>query len=402
MNGRIEKAEYEPANFAQRVRDGASVVWQCVKGACLRAGRFVSNHFIKFFLAFWIGASVWVFFWVVDLANPCRGTTLVCPDVQWIRPGYLAEDFRNLLWAASLVFGGAGAGAALINALRRTRLMQDEHTLKQSEHRLSQRGQDAETFSRAVNQLGSDQTAVRLGAIYALESLMRGAFAEGGDKAFGRQIGETLAAFVREQSAEGMGKEAVSQNLKKQEEGAQVASGRSRLAVDREAAVVALARSWPFDFRPKLYLDRGVDLSGAQLENLRLPQGADLRGFDFSDANLRNSRLERADLQDVWFFEADLVEARLNWANLHGASIENAKFHEAKFFGTDISDLQIGIGDRQELSEEQIRVARWRQHLPPLLSFELILPHRGDGKPIDDESPFGTKWMTMVGPHSAR
>lgn len=440
MDGWVEKVRAGSAGFMQRVRDGATVVWQVVKGGCLRAARFVSNHFIKFFLAFWIGASVWVFFWVVDLADPCRGTNLVCPDVEWIRPGYLAEDFRNLPWAASLVFGGAGAGAALINALRRTRLMQAEHAL-------AQRGQDSETFSRAVNQLGSDKTAIRLGAIYALEGLMRSAFEPGGDKAFGRQIGETLAAFVRDQSVEEAEREAAPQNMQEQEEATVPAQGQSRLAVDRESAVAVLARSWPHQLLPARYGDGIIDLTGAKLARLWLPNCSDLRSFELTNADLHRAQLRGASLVKVELIGANLREAQLPWAklqcavlvgadlqeaslfgsHLQSANVRNARFQRADLFGAnfqqadltgadlrgartnqavfgaaDISDAWFASPDGEDpatyLTVKQIESARWRQDKPPTLPKGMRLPHRGDGKPLRDPSPFNDSWAMFVGP----
>ncbi|WP_439633454.1 pentapeptide repeat-containing protein [Glycocaulis sp.] len=350
------------------------------------------DHAIKIFVPAWLilsGVAVWV---VMQLADPCAGTTRVCPPVQWIRPGYLAEDFRNLLWAASLVFGGAGAGAALINALRRTRLMQAEHAL-------AQRGQDAETFSRAVEQLGSEQTAIRLGAIYALEGLMRSAFAEGGDKIFGRQIGETLAAFVREQSVPMA--QIVSEwdaEAQKAEQSALASRGASvrsessegrifknyRLNVDLEAAVVVISRSWPHEHRPELDGDGGVDLSWSCLFRLRMPAKADMRGFNLVRADLRGCKFDSVDLRGAWLFEADF---RL--AQIRGADISSTVFY-----------VPSAAVSEPSVTSKQINLARWRLGEPPILPPEVDLPHRGDEQPIGDPSPFDESWMKNVGSES--
>ncbi|KPP80853.1 MAG: Pentapeptide repeat family protein [Oceanicaulis sp. HLUCCA04] len=456
----------------------SAAAWQWAVRKPSQAGRFVYNHAIGVFLVVWGFASVIAVIGIMYLADPCRGTTLVCPGVEWIRPGYLAEDFRNLLWAASLVFGGAGAGAALINALRRTRLMHAEHALKRS-------GQDAETFSRAVEQLGSKETAIRLGAIYALEGLMRTAFADGGDHAFGRQIGETLAAFVRDQSVEEARTEAKKARNEAEKAKATAEATKSdsatgtvkppspaatkpknehqlRLAADREAAVVVLARSWPFEFRPNLEGEGGVDLSGAQLAFLKLPQGTDLRQFDFSEANLSDAQLSKCNLSNGRLFQASLVWAHLDKANLKraafteanlqgatlsdaqmegvkllGANLESAeiintnlsyswlfgaKFVKVRLIGTnmrgswligasfrdaDLEEVQITgadissasftshFGERpiRNLTTEQLSEARWNPDKPPRFYPEIGLPHRGDGKPSDDTSPFDSSWI---------
>lgn len=448
MDGWVEKIRARLAAAARAVKRWMVAAWHWVARKPSQAGRFVYNHAIGVFLVAWGLASAGAVVGIMYLADPCRGTNLVCPDVEWIRPGYLAEDFRNLLWAASLVFGGAGAGAALINALRRTRLMQAEHAL-------AQRGQDAETFSRAVNQLGSKERAVRLGAIYTLEGLMRSAFAEGGDKAFGRQIGETLAAFVREQSV----------GLDKAVEMGELIDGDDhlRLVIDREAAVSVLARSWPFDHRPALDGEGGIDLSGAQLAWHKLPNGADLREFDLGRANLEGvkfdfadlskANLADADLTNAWLEEtdlqgselahatfvfaqlqrarmraatcvnanfrfallgnADLREAILVGADLQEASFESANLQGAMLYGSNMEDASFRLADisgahfvspgggdsTRKLTAELIASARWQKGDPPVLPDDMELPHRGDGKPLDDASPFDESWMKDVGPN---
>lgn len=459
MDGRVKKIRGWPTAAARAVKRWAAAVWKAVKWPFVWFGGFAYNRAIALFVPGWLvlsGFAVWV---AISLAGSCPETTLDCPPVQWFRPDNLAEDFRNLLWAASLVFGGAGAGAALINALRRTRLMQAEHAL-------AQRGQDAETFSRAVNQLGSEQTAVRLGAIYALEGLMRGAFADGGDKAFGRQIGETLAAFVREQSAEETATDEttiVEFPTGDEDDGYDV--NFSRLAVDREAAVAVLARSWLYTYRPALHEEGGVDLSNAQLTTLRLPDGADLRGFSFDGAVLRGAMLRRANLQEASLDEADMQSALFDRANLKesilssanlrgamlsgtsllGALIVSARLQAAQLYAADLSgaflldcDLRwadLSFANLQEaelvgsdfegadiqgadvsaaqfayesnwssainLTVEQIASARWQQNAPPILPHGMELPHRGDGKPQDDLSPCDESWIREVGPDRA-
>ena len=60
--------------------------------------------------------------------------------------------------------------------------------------RVSQEGQITDRFSRAVDQLGSDDLTVRLGGIYALERIARDSPRDYGP------VMEVLTAFVRQES----------------------------------------------------------------------------------------------------------------------------------------------------------------------------------------------------------
>ena len=60
---------------------------------------------------------------------------------------------------------------------------------------VAQEGQITERFTRAIEQLGSDKIAIRLGGIYALERVAQ----DSPDKDH-RQVMQVLAAYVRENS----------------------------------------------------------------------------------------------------------------------------------------------------------------------------------------------------------
>lgn len=88
-----------------------------------------------------------------------------------------------------------------------------------------------------------------------------------------------------------------------------------------------------------LWLD-GLDLSEAQLEDLRAPharwrrmilQRADLRGACLHDADLQGSDLREADLRGADLRHADLREVRLHGARLQGADLRRADLLGAEF-----------------------------------------------------------------------
>lgn len=341
--------------------------------------------------------------------------------VTFIRADNRAEDLRNLLWAVSFIGGALAAVIALINALRRTRMMQRE--------------QDAEIFAKAVEQLGAEERAVRLGAIYALEGLMRIDFNEPGrDGYMGRQIGETLAAYVRERSVKDV-QPSLGPNTG-EEPTTESASLASRLAVDVEAAVTVLCRSWPHSKRPQLQGRGGVDLTQARLAHLQLPDGADMRLFDLTEADLSGAQLAkvlldeadlhlanltRANLNGSSLMNAELSSARMDGANivnglflgskarsasfcladLQGARFENVDLIEADLSGANLSEAVIGSdssGALTDLGAEALSRARWRALAPVIVPGDWELTHRGDGNPLSDDSPFDDSWVEGVGP----
>jgi Pentapeptide repeats (8 copies) len=142
---------------------------------------------------------------------------------------------------------------------------------------LSREGQVTDRYTKAIKQLGSDQLAVRIGGIYALERVAR-------DSARDQPtVMEALPAFIREPP------------YSRQEHGTD--AGRDRLWPDVQAAVTVIGRRISRN-------DRGrIDLSGAGLGGAGI-SGANLCGANLSGANL---------------VYADLTRANLDGANLSGA-----------------------------------------------------------------------------------
>jgi uncharacterized protein YjbI with pentapeptide repeats len=70
---------------------------------------------------------------------------------------------------------------------------------------------------------------------------------------------------------------------------------------------------------------RGVDLSNAILRGATLGQGTKLWNANLSNADLYQTNLRGADLQDVNFSNADLYQADLRETNLQGADLSTAK-----------------------------------------------------------------------------
>jgi TIR domain-containing protein/pentapeptide repeat protein len=152
-------------------------------------------------------------------------------------------------------------------------------------------------FTDAINQLGSDNKAVRIGGIFALERIAR-------ESALDRSaIAYTLATFVRE-----------SQPAAAIREPGYIAMLKIR-APDVQAAMDVLCRSPLCDDR--------VNASNADLRDLNR---TDLR-LDLSRTDLRR---------------ASLAGARLDGVNLWGTRLEGANLRDAHLRCAGLSDANLG------------------------------------------------------------
>lgn len=190
-------------------------------------------------------------------------------------------------------------------------------------------GQITERFTRAIEQLGSDNLDVRLGGIYALERIASSSEVDRGP------ILEVLTAYVRGHSPwpaagweygaatppEPDDRQLASLQFRKPDVQAVVSILGRRKAVDDEELLLARV-----DLR-RAYLRR-ANLEHANLRNasLRGVQGrnARLRGAVLKQADLTKAFLEGADLQGADLQRADLTGANLSGADLHGAALDGA------------------------------------------------------------------------------
>ena len=179
--------------------------------------------------------------------------------------------------------------------------------------RVAQEGQVTERFTRAIEQLGHKEMAIRLGGIYALERLAKDSEKDHGP------IMEVLTAYVREPAP-------------RQEEDTH--NGAEKPPTDIQAILTVIGR------RETTGKNRGndpLDLSGTRLVRA-----------DLTDANLSGAILVEADLSGAYLERTNLAGANLLGANLSGAILVKAK----------------------NLTAKQVRSAKnWRKaHLPEYLN----------------------------------
>jgi uncharacterized protein YjbI with pentapeptide repeats len=190
---------------------------------------------------------------------------------------------------------------------------------------ISREGQLTERFSRAVEQLGSDNEDVRIGAIRTLERIAK-------DSPRDRNaVQAVIGAYVRKHAPWLVGSlqgpqhptPSVDMHL----------SWLEHRRGDVQTAMWVLGARRPSRGEWQLYLSR-VDLRGAFLYG-RL-SNAQLRHTNLAHALMPEVRLEHADLED-----ADLRKANLQCTRLTGANLRKAHLQGADLRGADLGEANL-------------------------------------------------------------
>jgi hypothetical protein len=262
-----------------------------------------------------------------------------------------------------------------------------------------------ETFSKAVEQLGSDKLEVRVGGIFALERLSK----ESPDDYW--TIMEVLAAFVRDR----MRYTTMMDRLHDRAYFLWLRAGRpegrsdefwaaaerlEETPTDIDAIFTVIKRrsaenrqreedsKWRFDlsgtYLREAQLD-GVYLEGAALFNAHLEManlieahlegalllGAHVERASLSEAHLEGAALARSHLEGTRFVEAHLEGAVLTYVHLEGANLSGAHLEGADLRGAvGLTDDQLldASGDASTLLPEDItRPKHWPALTAPVL-----------------------------------
>jgi uncharacterized protein YjbI with pentapeptide repeats len=198
-------------------------------------------------------------------------------------------------------------GLYLTNSFNRDQFQLQQDSTRQQQD-LALTGQRADRFVKAIDQLGQegtrepgqnidDKLGIRLGGIYALETLMR----DSPDDE--NTIIEVLCAFIRTHAPRP----------------AIIPKWVRASSVDVRAALSVLGRR-PFPSTHK-DLDLSNTLLGLDLMDLR---GANLIGADLNHADLTGTELTLAHLKFAGLAEANLKAADLTGADLTGAMLTRA------------------------------------------------------------------------------
>jgi uncharacterized protein YjbI with pentapeptide repeats len=188
--------------------------------------------------------------------------------------------------------------------------------------RVSEEGQITDRFSRAVDQLGSDQYTIRLGGVYALERIARDSPRDYGP------VMEVLTAFARQESPVGPNAAATP------------AAGAPEVPLDVRAVFKVIGRRTESQVETEMDEGGCLDLTGINAV------GADLAGYNLQNtcwdrSDLRGAIVSDANLSDTTFANAVLQQANLDGVLAHGASFASANLYGANVSQSDLSSANL-------------------------------------------------------------
>jgi uncharacterized protein YjbI with pentapeptide repeats len=289
----------------------------------------------------------------------------------------------------------------------------------------------AETYTKAIDQIGDDNDAIKLGGLYALEKIALS------NQEYHGQIMEVLSAFVRlhaplevplpidESKTSDENQEARPLPTSIIVQAALTIIGRRAVGFDVEGVPINLSLTHlqkadlqkadlqKADLRRTSLLEadlrevklqkadlrwadlRAADLRAADLQKVDFIwadlreadlRKADLRGAYLIEADLQNAGLREADLREAYLIEADLRKADLRKAdlraadlmeaNLTGADLREADLREADLTGADLREADL---TRAILTVEQIKSATIDKDtvIPESIDPTALPPHSG-------------------------
>jgi hypothetical protein len=217
----------------------------------------------------------------------------------------LVVVFRNLLWGVSAAAGAAVAVLGVGLAAWRT-------VTQHRQSQIEQRRVETETFSKAMELLGNDVFAIRLGGILQLETLARQS------QRLHWPIKEAFCAYLREKRSVHAAREKVN-----------ASDPETSFPADLQAILTAIGRRKRRHDPANTPLPlAGVDLQGANLRRARL-QGASLYSANLRGANLFQAHLEAADLGHASLADANLCKAHLQGADLRHSDVTQEQIDDA-------------------------------------------------------------------------
>ncbi|MFI6100844.1 pentapeptide repeat-containing protein [Lentzea sp. NPDC051213] len=191
---------------------------------------------------------------------------------------------------------------------------------------VNREGQITERFTRAVDQIGSENIDVRIGGIYALERVAKNSTPDR------PQVQYILAAFIRGHAP--WPHPAVNDG---ESSAGTTPDSLPWLYVrcpDVQAALNVLGRRQISPGTLRLYLSR-VDLRSANLDNARLI-GAQIRHANLARSWMVAAVFNKSDLCYTNLRQVRATKASFANAILRGATLEGADLHEADLRGVDL------------------------------------------------------------------
>ncbi|MCF0073056.1 pentapeptide repeat-containing protein [Dyadobacter sp. CY261] len=214
---------------------------------------------------------------------------------------------------------------------------------------LSQQRFTVESYSKAVDQLGSTSSHVRMGGIFALQKISEGA------EAYKLVVNQVLGAFIREHTADSI------MNVEEIQATIDVIVKRPGYApsevdssnginfnllnlglLDFDNADLSKASMIDTKLRKSSFVNANLSNAicvGAAFELANLTN-AELTNADFADAMCQRANFRNATLVGVNFSRCDLREVDFTGAIIDGAKFDDADISNAIFDGVDLSKVQ--------------------------------------------------------------
>jgi hypothetical protein len=241
--------------------------------------------------------------------------------ISKLTPQELIQLQQNLITAENnarvtiaQIIGGLVVLLGLYATFKNVKIAQDNHRVALDNLRVTEEGKLTDRFSKAVELLGNDKINVRLGGIYALERIGKDSQRDSWTMV------EVLTAFVRERSAEIIGKE---------HHASDVSMGAT--PQDIQAAVTVIGRrSWIDQESPYQIVDlTSIPLEGTyflrpDFRKVRFPF-SNFRGVILVAGTFAKTDLQSANFQVEKVLGTDFTGADFEGADLCGADLQHAK-----------------------------------------------------------------------------
>lgn len=221
------------------------------------------------------------------------------------------NDYRTSLIQ---IGGGIVVVLGLYFTFRRIKAHENQVLQLQKQIQVQEEGQITERFTRAIEHLGSDNIAIRLGGIYALERIAKDSFKDHWT------VMEILTTFIKEKSP--MLEYDIDENITSDP------SYSKPISQDIQAIVNVLCRrSWiPNEKKNELKLD----LSHCNLDLAKF-FNADLEFCSFLDSSLRFTKWSNVNLNHTAFHNCNVSDANFYNVSIQGSSISEVDFSSCLF-----------------------------------------------------------------------
>ncbi len=231
------------------------------------------------------------------------------PHIRFTRGS--SETIRNYGFVLAALIGLPLAIWRSSIANSQAKSAQDQTVNSQEQTKILANNHLAETYTKAIDQIGNNKEAIQLGGLYALEKIAQK------NHDYHGQIMEVLCSFVR-LHAPRRTEEQIEKEIERE---------LPKIIVQTALTIIG-RRNVKHDTSPDGKNKVVIDLSGANLMGAHLG-GADLIGAVLIGTNLIGANLNQTDLRRANLTGADLSEADLREANLEGSIITQEQFDSA-------------------------------------------------------------------------